>query len=84
MKEIYTDNFEKPAEKVAVDASSLHLTAFKRRELEKDFKMQIGCETGRLHNLRRSPRAKNTDVITRISSHVNVNYFFCLSLTISY
>lgn len=63
------------AEKVAADASSLHLTAFTSGELEKDSEMQIGRETDRLHNLRRGPR-ENTDVIMRISCHVNVNYFF--------
>lgn len=61
-----TDDFEE-AEKVAADASRLHLTAFKRG-VGKRFWNANGRETDRLHNLRCSPRVENTDVITNFLS----------------
>lgn len=40
----YTADFEEMTEKVAADASSLHLTAFTSGESEKDSEMQMGAK----------------------------------------
>jgi len=62
------------AEKVAADASSLHLTAFTSGESEKDSEMQMGAKP--IDCIIYGAARENTDVITKISCHVNVNYFF--------
>lgn len=40
----YTADFKEMTEKVAADASSLHLTAFTSGESEKDSEMQMGAK----------------------------------------